>query len=349
MTSEVVDNRNHSNSNSTALIRDQILEAFLKASDHRVSGAWLSEQLGLTRAAVWKHIRSLEELGFSFSAATRRGYRLEKTPDLVLGPLLQPRLANVGEFGRTVIWSPEVDSTNALALRLARQGAPHGTLVTALVQTGGRGRRGRGWVSPRGGLWMSILLGKSVPLFLAHELTLLASVAVFRALQKQGPFPLSIKWPNDILCDGRKVCGILAEMRADGENVQYAVLGIGINTNVPLSELPAALNGTATSLSLYRDNPISHLDLVAAILNELEPWYEGLVRGESQFAAVADEWRAHSATLGRLIQVVVGRHTYQGIAERLDADGVLQLRLDDGTLLPVHSGEVLFSENEVQK
>ncbi|WP_067935292.1 biotin--[acetyl-CoA-carboxylase] ligase [Alicyclobacillus kakegawensis] len=336
----------HSSNPWEVPVRDQILTAFLAAKEHRVSGAQLSRQLGLTRAAIWKQIHSLEQLGFQFSAATRRGYQLERVPDLLLGPILRQHLPEQVRFGRTVVWQQEVDSTNVLALRLAQQGAPHGTLVNALVQTGGRGRRGRRWVSPSGGLWMSLILRQSLPLAVAHELTLVTSVAVYRAIQKQAAFPLSIKWPNDILCDGRKVCGILAEIRSDGESVDYAVLGIGINTNVQPGDLPTDLNTKAVSLAAYCGKPISHVDLAADILTELEPMYNRLVAGQSAFSQVADEWRAHSATLGRRVEVTVGHNTYRGLAEWLDDDGVLQLRLDDGARLPIHSGEVLWAEGE---
>jgi BirA family biotin operon repressor/biotin-[acetyl-CoA-carboxylase] ligase len=323
-------------------VRDRILAAFLEAGDRYVSGSELSQRLGLTRTAIWKHIQALSDLGFVFAAAPRRGYRLQSAPDLLLAPLLYRQLPQGAQFGRHVVWLPEVDSTNAIAAQLAAKGAPHGTVVTALVQNGGRGRRGRAWFSPQGGLWMSLILRRPLPLAKAHELTLLTSVAVHRAVRRQTDLPLAIKWPNDLLCRGRKVCGILAEIRAEGETVEHAVLGIGLNTNIPDTDFPSDIREIATSLLVESGRPVSHLQLVGELFRELEPMYDALARGEDSFAAVADEWRAHSATLGQRVRVQTGHRVLTGLAERLDDDGVLHLRCDDGTSVAIHSGDVLW-------
>ncbi|MDQ0188570.1 biotin--[acetyl-CoA-carboxylase] ligase [Alicyclobacillus cycloheptanicus] len=324
-------------------LRDRILTALLSERDGYVSGEHLSEVTGVSRTAVWKHIKHLERLGFRFEAAHRLGYRLVETPDLLMAPLLAQYLPKEASFGKHVRWLPSCDSTNKTAMGLAGAGAPHGTLVTAWEQTGGRGRRGRAWFSPQGGLWMSLILQHPIALSRAAELTLLCSVAVRRAIRATCGASPDIKWPNDLLMGGRKICGILAEIRADGETVQHAVLGIGINSNIPATAFPPDLLAIATSLAIETDSTIHNLTLAAAILKELEPMYRDLEAGGAGFQAVAGEWRAASATLGRHIRVQTASKVLEGDAVDVDDSGVLYLRVDSGQVIPVHSGDVLFS------
>ncbi|MCF8563784.1 biotin--[acetyl-CoA-carboxylase] ligase [Alicyclobacillus tolerans] len=330
-----------STSLDTEQIRNQIVEAFLRAKGAVVSGSALSDTLGITRTAVWKHIRSLEELGFGFESVHRLGYRLTRTPDVVLEPLLKPFLKVESQIGQVVHWVENTVSTNAVAASLAQKGAFHGTVFAAGRQEGGRGRRGRSWFSPQGGLWMSTVLKKPFPLRRAAELTLLASVAVRRAIVRQTELPIRIKWPNDILCQGKKICGILAEIRADGENVEYAVLGVGMNTNIPLQDFPDDLKEKATSLFGESGKPISNLQLAGDFLTEFEGLYEDLLAGEG-FAAVSDEWRAASSTLGTKVRVQTGQTVIEGVAEQIDDTGTLYLRTPDNALKAIQSGEVLF-------
>lgn len=188
---------------------------------------------------------------------------------------------------------------------------------------------------------MSTVLKKPFPLRRAAELTLLASVAVRRAIVRQTELPIRIKWPNDILCQGKKICGILAEIRADGENVEYAVLGVGMNTNIPLQDFPDDLKEKATSLFGESGKPISNLQLAGDFLTEFEGLYEDLLAGEG-FAAVSDEWRAASSTLGTKVRVQTGQTVIEGVAEQIDDTGTLYLRTPDNALKAIQSGEVLF-------
>lgn len=325
-----------------ASIRTQVLEALLSAKDQYVSGERLSQAAGVTRTAVWKHIKALQEIGFCFDSAPKLGYRLTHVPDLLLGPLLTRELPQGAVLGRAVHWLPETHSTNAVAMDLANQGAADGTLVTAWEQQGGRGRRGRNWFSPRGGLWMSFVLQRPLALSRAAELTLLCSVAVRRAVLASCGLSPAIKWPNDLLLDGRKVCGVLAEIRSDGESVQHAVLGIGLNSNIPAESFPPELAEVATSLSAVLQQPIANLPLAAAIVSELEPLYDDLAAGGRGFQAVAQEWRAACSTLGKRVSVQLTKELVTGEAIGIDDHGALRLRLDTGTVIDIHSGDVLF-------
>lgn len=328
-------------------IRERLVAIFANQTSP-VSGAELSEQLGLSRTAIWKHIKALERVGFTFEASTRVGYRLTTTPDELMSALVKPHLSLMDDrdLGGHILWEPERISTNATAITLASQGLPHGSVVTCGVQTGGKGRRDKLWTSPQGGMWFSILLRSPCALSQAADLTLLASIAVRRAIEKHGA-NAKIKWPNDILIDGRKVCGILAQMRSDGEMVDYAVIGIGINANFPESELPEALRERATTLLSTIGHPVERPKLLADILTELSTLYKALERQIGGFASVRDEWKKNSATLGSRVEIRVGTETIVGKALDVDDSGNLIVQMDDGQIRAVHSGEVLFQSRDM--
>lgn len=325
----------------TQALRDQIVGEFLQAGDQPVSGTRLSERTGVTRTAIWKHIRQLEELGFTFDSAPKIGHRLMHTPDVLMEPLLPNVFEHTG-LGHPVIFSPEVDSTNRLASELASQGAPHGTLVAAQEQTSGRGRRGRVWFSHPGGAWFSLILKRQFALSRAFELTLLASVALRRVISELTNLDVRIKWPNDLFVNNRKVCGILAEIRSDGEQVQQAVVGIGINCNIPMDAFPEEVLQVATSLLAESGQVVNRTQLVARFLAVYGEMLEFLFRGEPAFERVHEEWCAHSHTLGREVRVQTNREVVEGRAIELDKDGTLVVQTQTGAKIYIHSGEVLF-------
>lgn len=324
-------------------IRKQIIETLLAGGGSFVSGGVLAQSLAMTRTAIWKHMRALEELGFQIESVHGTGYRLLATPDIVLEPLMRPLLKPEHQLGRHVSWFSKLESTNKTAMEYALNHAPHGSIITAQEQTGGHGRRGKSWFSPVGGLWLSIILQKPFPLRNAPELTLLASVALRRALISVAGAQPTIKWPNDLLLDGKKVSGILAEIRADGEWVEHAVVGIGINTNIPDSAFPGDLKHLATSVLKQTGQSVSHLQLTARLLEEFEELFENLLIGKG-FASVSDEWRLASSTLGTLIRVQTPNGVLTGTAEQIDNQGVLFIRQSSGELIQIHSGEVLFNQ-----
>jgi BirA family transcriptional regulator, biotin operon repressor / biotin---[acetyl-CoA-carboxylase] ligase len=322
--------------------RIAMVRAFLAAGGEFISGELLSQKLGVTRTAIWKHINALESLGFSFESIHRRGYRMTGIPDIILEPLLEPFLSPGTKLGRTVSYLKEVDSTNIAAQKLVHQGANHGTVVCAGKQNGGKGRRGRIWFSPEGGLWMSIIMRQPFPLQRAAELTLLASVGIRRAIFQVSGIDVKIKWPNDLLLNGKKICGILAEIRADGENVHYAVIGFGINTNIARDLYPPELSPIATSLYAETGKQISNVELAGTILNELDPLFSDLATGKAGFRDVLEEWKDGCATLGKRIQVQTARELLCGEAVDVDGSGILYLKLDNGDVIPIHSGDILF-------
>ena len=316
---------------------EELVLAFLaEAGDEFVSGEVISDKLGLSRAAVWKHVEALRGHGYRIDAAPARGYRLREIPDRLTALELRP-LLGTHDLGQVLHCFGEVTSTNDLAKQLAEEGAGHGEVVIAECQTAGRGRRGRGWVSPPGrNVTFSAVLRPELPPQRAPELTLVAAVALCHAVRRAG-VDAGIKWPNDLVAGGRKLCGILTELAADPDQVQWVVLGAGINVNATAADFPEELRGSATSMALERGQPVPRALFAAAALTLLEEWLDR--HAEGGFAAVRDEWRALSDTLGRVVRVQADGRDLEGLAEDLDETGALLVRAG-GRLERVLSGDV---------
>ncbi|WP_206830433.1 biotin--[acetyl-CoA-carboxylase] ligase [Alicyclobacillus fructus] len=324
-------------------VRDQLIEAFVNA-EGPISGEELSHRFGLSRTAIWKHIKSLEPLGFVIEASPRVGYRAVHIPDELMAPLVRPHLPPDCLLGSPILWEASRASTNDTALELAQKGLPHGAVITAGEQTGGRGRRDRAWASPRGGMWFSVFVRNPCPLRHAPDLTLLAALAVCRALRHEG-VPVEIKWPNDLLIRGRKTGGILAQIRAEGELVDHAVIGIGLNANFPIDLLPAEIRHRATTILHETGRPIHRPKVLARVLTELDRLYRDLRDGRG-FQVVYDEWIALCSTVGQEVEVAVGDERLRGKAREVLPDGSLVLETSPGVTRTVVSGEVLFSDRE---
>jgi BirA family biotin operon repressor/biotin-[acetyl-CoA-carboxylase] ligase len=315
---------------------EMILTFLAEGGDDFVSGAVLSDKLGLSRTMVWKHVEELRRLGYRIDAQPSRGYRLIEVPDrltqLEISPLLSTR-----DLGRTLHCHQSVASTNAEAFELAQEGAFHGEVVVAETQTDGRGRRGRSWASPAGkNLYASFVLRPELPPQRASEVTLVAAVALCETLREAG-VEASIKWPNDVLIHGKKVAGILTELSADTERVHFIVLGIGVNLNCTSSDLPAEVAETATSVLLERGQKVPRALFAAALFTRLEQWLETWL--EEGFSTVRLAWKGLSSTLGTEVLVRSEKRELRGIAEDIDEAGALLLRVD-GTLERVLAGDV---------
>ena len=241
-------------------------------------------------------------------------------------------------LGRALYIHDEIDSTNDEAHRLAEAGAAHGTLVIADAQTKGRGRRGRVWTTPKGkALAMSLVLRPKLPAARAPELAFAAALAVCESAREMGAGQAALKWPNDVQCAGRKLSGLLAELRTQGPVLSHVVLGIGVNVNVVASELPPELRDLATSLATERGAPVSRALVCAMVLARLEQWLE--VHTHEGFAPLRARWKELSATLGKRVRVE-GAQPMAGLAEDMAEDGALLLRCDDGELRRVVVGDV---------
>ena len=318
-------------------MKSKILE-ILRNKDTYVSGQELSERFGVSRTAVWKAIHQLEEEGYRIEAVPRKGYHMVETPDVVckeeILSLLETKWA-----GRNLVYLETVDSTNDLAKKLADQGAPEGTLVVADEQTGGKGRRGRSWSTPKGSnIAMTLLLRPRFRPEHASRMTLLAAMAVTCGIRRVTGLDAGIKWPNDVVVNGHKVCGILTEMNTEVDYINYVVIGIGINVNQ--KEFPEEIREIAGSLCLEAGKQIGRAALIAAIMEELERIYEIFQKTED-LSRLYKEYNQICVNCGRKIRVLEPGHEYTGVAEGINQDGELMVVRDDtGEKVSVYAGEV---------
>ncbi len=317
----------------------QLLTALRSAQGTETSAADLAQRLRCSRSALRSRVEELRALGYEIVSDPHRGYRLVSAPDLLLADEVLSLLGPVEVVGRDIRVFRETTSTNEVAEKLARDGVREGVVVFAESQTRGRGRLGRTWVSPPGkGLWFSVLLRPDVPPQAVTQLTVAAATALSRAIRQQADLQVEIKWPNDILIEGRKAAGILTELSAELDHVKHVILGVGVNVNLNATDFPPEVRRLATSLKLAVGRVVRRADLAAGILRELDRDYGRIRRGE--FTAVADEWEQQCTTLGRQVSIRWGDRRVTGRAESLDDDGALQLRTDHGHLERITGGDV---------
>jgi BirA family transcriptional regulator, biotin operon repressor / biotin---[acetyl-CoA-carboxylase] ligase len=316
---------------------EMILSFLAEGGDEFTSGSALSDKLGLTRAAVWKHVESLRSLGYRIEAVPSRGYRLVAVPDRLTSLELSP-LLSTHDLGRTLHAFDALPSTNATAFELATEGALHGEVVIAEAQTAGRGRRGRSWSSPaRKNLYFSAVLRPELPPQRAPELTLVAAVAVAETVREAGA-DASIKWPNDVQIGGKKVAGILTELSAEADRVHFVILGVGVNLNAGPNDFPPGVAELATSLKLARGAEVPRALFTAALWTRLEHWLD--VHAEAGFAPVREAWKGLCSTIGAEVLVKTEKTELKGVAEDIDENGALLVRLPNGTLERVLAADV---------
>lgn len=314
----------------------RILE-LLRLQEGFLSGEDIGRELSITRAAVWKGIKKLREEGYEIEAVTNRGYRLTNPETMYNKRELEQGL-KTKTMGQTIYFYEETDTTNNRARELALEGAPEGTLVVAEKQTAGRGRRGKVWESPLGtGIWMSLVLRPQIAPAEASVLTLLCGLATAEAIEAETGLSAGIKWPNDILINGKKAVGILTEMDCEMSEVHFVIPGIGINVNT--ASFPPEIAEIATSLYLECGKTVSRRRLVHKVLERLEEHYETFLRTGS-FAAMLEDYRKHCITLGKEVHVL-GREPFFAEALDITPEGELLVRrADNGKEEVVFSGEV---------
>lgn len=319
-------------------MKEAILRLLKERRLEYVSGEEICKNLDVTRTAVWKHIQALREDGYGIDARPRAGYMLTGVPDRLYPEEIREGLSTQ-IIGRKVFYCDSVSSTNDLARELARKGAGEGSLVVAEEQTGGKGRLGRGWYSPKyKGIWFSLLLYPPVNPSEASQVTMMAAVALASAIRDETGIVAGIKWPNDLLVGGKKICGILTEMSAEMERINHLVLGAGINANQDQTDFPEEVRSTATSLKVEAGRTVSRVRLLQASLAEFERWYRiWLAQG---FSPVLARWKEMSISLNCPVRIHTLNKSWDGWAEDVDEDGALLLRLPDGGLQRLVSGEV---------
>jgi len=309
--------------------------SFLKKTNGYFSGEQISKSLCISRTAVWKHIRQLKAEGYDIEAISHRGYRLVSAPDKLLPSEIKNGL-QTKIFGQKIIYFDTVGSTMDEASTLGFQNEPEGTLVCAEGQTKGRGRLGREWVSLEGkGIYFSIILRPAIPVAEASKLTLLFAVSACQAMRKATDLNAMIKWPNDIVVGRKKISGILTELNAEMDRINFVIVGLGVNVN----EAKSALLKIATSVYQETGNKISRAMLLREILKKSEENY--FLFQKKGFSFIAQEWRTLSDTLGRRVKIVEAKKTTEGEAIDIDSDGGLLIRKDDGVVVKKISGDVV--------
>jgi BirA family biotin operon repressor/biotin-[acetyl-CoA-carboxylase] ligase len=326
-----------------AVTTDAKILSALRAHPDGVSGAQLAEQLNISRAAIWARIDELRQAGYEIEAGPHFGYRLVSSPDALHADDLLARLGKTKVIGRDIQVFEQTTSTNDVIEKLARDDVKEGVVVFAESQTKGRGRLGRKWMSPtHKGLWFSILLRPNLRPQETTQLTVASAIAVRRAVKTVTGLSPEIKWPNDLLIGGKKVVGILTEMSAEVDRVRHIILGIGVDVNQDAAEFPVELRKIATSLKMEAGEEICRAELAVEILRELDVDYARICGGK--FSAVADEWEAACATIGRNVFVQTGVQKIRGRAESLDDDGALLVRTEHGHLERIIGGDVTLEK-----
>jgi BirA family biotin operon repressor/biotin-[acetyl-CoA-carboxylase] ligase len=324
------------------MLDEKILNILRHSRESYISGEELCKHAGISRAAIWKHMEGLREAGYEIEAVPNLGYKLMATPDRLISSEIKWKL-KTKIFGKEVISYKKVDSTNDIAYQLAEKGVKEGTVILAEEQSKGKGRHGRSWVSPsKGGIYMSCVLRPKITPDEIPGITLLAAVAVAKAIRETASLEASIKWPNDIMLDGKKVCGILTEMKAQQDSVDFIILGIGINVNTPLKLLPKGSSSLKDELFRCgaKSATISRVELVKNILEGLEEYYN--LSQDKGFKPVIEMWKSFPGILGSRVKVILPSRAFEGLAHDIDSDGALIVRLDSGMLEKVSSGDVVM-------
>ncbi|MFK2824191.1 biotin--[acetyl-CoA-carboxylase] ligase [Bacillus sp. B190/17] len=317
-------------------VKQQLLEAFSKADGEFVSGQALAEILGCSRTAIWKHIEALRQEGFELEAVRKKGYRILTKPDKVTENEILIGL-QTDWLGKKIVSLETTDSTQKEAHRLAQEAFKEGTVVIAEEQTAGRGRMAREWYSPKyTGIWMSIILKPSLPPYKAPQFTLITAVAIIEAIMETTGLHPEIKWPNDILLNGKKVTGILTELQADADQIHSIIIGIGMNANQ--KEFPDELKEIATSLAIEKGEVVSRSQLVQVILKNLEMYYD--VYMKEGFTNIKKRWEKYALSIGKQITARTVTGAIRGKALGITEEGVLKLLDEEGTIHDIYSADI---------
>lgn len=309
----------------------------LRNSNEYISGQELCSCLNVSRTMIWKIMNQLKEEGYMIDSVSNRGYLLLENPDILSKEEIESRI-DTKLFGRRVEYIPEVDSTNTYGKRIAEEQDTHGTLVVAEMQNSGKGRRGKQWDSPKGtGIWMSLILKPNFNPQNASMITLVAGLGVAMAIQKLYQTPCQIKWPNDIVLNKRKICGILTEISTEIDMVNHLVVGIGINANT--QEFPAELEEVATSISKEIGRDILRSELIAQCMKEIEYYYHIFMKTQDLRELVQD-YNDLLISKDKHVFILEGEVKYEAKALGINVRGELEVLTKDGKKKNIYAGEV---------
>ncbi|MCP4680775.1 MAG: biotin--[acetyl-CoA-carboxylase] ligase [Desulfobacterales bacterium] len=319
--------------------KDQLLKYLKEKRGNWISGESVSNKLSVSRSAIWKQIKKLREEGYVIESSPKKGYLLSKSSNLLFADDI-PGGLDTKVFGKKGIhYFREIGSTNTKAKDLAASGAPEGTIIIAEQQTEGRGRRGRVWFSPPGkGIYISLILRPEMPPSEAPTMTLMTAIAVAEALISLVKLEVSIKWPNDILVRGKKIAGILTEISTEMDSIDFIIVGLGMNVNIPFESFPKEINDIVTSILIETGKHFSRIELIRAYLHFHEKYYK--IFQKSGYEPIIERWKGLSDMIGQHLMVNVLGKEYSGEVIDMDNDGALILKDNQGGLHRIFSGDV---------
>ena len=304
-------------------IKKQLVHALTNAGDSYISGQYLAEIAGCSRTAVWKHIDALRKEGFEIEAVKKKGYRILPRKDRLTETEILIGL-KTDFIGRTIHAYESVPTTQTIASELAAKGAENGTLVISEEQTEGKGRLQRVWHSPhQGGLWMSLIVKPDIPPYQAPRLTLLTAVAAVLAMREMG-VEAGIKWPNDVLVNGKKIAGILTELHAESDQIHSVVIGIGINVNQQPEDFSTDIKSIATSLAIEKGENLDRVIFLQSFLAKFEDLYVTFLA--EGFSPIKEQWERYSITIGKRVTATTAQKSLTGYARGINEDGALVVK-----------------------
>ncbi|MGJ9456794.1 biotin--[acetyl-CoA-carboxylase] ligase [Oceanobacillus sp. CF4.6] len=325
--------------------RNRLINLLAENKDNFISGQVLSDSLTISRNAVWKHMKELEKDGYQIEAKPRKGYRIKKYPEKLSSNTIKWGLDSKW-IAKKVIHKETVESTQTIAHQAARENSPHGTIVVADEQTMGRGRMNRSWHSSKDkGIWLSILLRPEIPPNHASQLTLVTATVLADVLSKFENIEPLIKWPNDILLNKKKTAGILTEMQSEQDQIQYILIGIGLNVNHSINDLNEDIQSKATSLRIETEKEWSVKDIIQKLLITFETAYDAYM--EDGFAPTKKKWENYGFKIGENIAIKTFNDKWEGKFLGISDEGALLTESKDGTPVKLYSAEIdWFTEQD---
>lgn len=318
--------------------KDKVLQLLMEEEGEPVSGQQMADTLGLSRTAVWKWIKELETEGYQIESIRKKGYVLHDFPDRIEKAHVAP-LLETNRYGTVIETYETCESTQLIAHQRAQEGAPDGTIIIADEQTAGKGRLARPWESTKGsGIWMSVILRPDLTFQEAPQVTLVTAVAIVQALKEVTGVEAQIKWPNDILLGDLKLTGILTELQAEPDRIQAIIVGIGMNVNQKATDFPEELREIATSLRMQTDKKWDRAPIIAAILKYMEKYIA--IYEKEGFGPIRLLWESYSITTGKRIRATLVDEVLEGEALGISDEGLLKVRLDDGTIRSIYSADI---------
>lgn len=319
---------------------EEILKLLIENKPNFISGEKICQTLNVSRTAVWKRIKKFQQMGYEIEAIPRSGYRLIRSPDLLTNSELKSIL-KTKRIGKKIHYFPVIDSTNSKAYQLALQGASEGEVVISESQESGKGRLGRKWFSPPYlNLYISIILRPNILPNKASMITLLSAVATAEAIKNYLNISPTIKWPNDILINGKKVAGVLNEINSEMDQIHFIILGIGVNINIDKDTFPVDLRKSATSLRIETGKIISRKEFTCKLLEEIEIWYETFLEKGGQ--PIIESWKKWANIKGKNVKVSSFNEIIHGKAIDIDSEGALIIESENGELKRIVAGDVEY-------